>query len=368
MTTVLWYDNTDLSKEGSGQQAKTAPLIKYLAKHLNIVLLCPCENKDFISFDNNIEVIRIPNINQYNSWFSIDLASKIFSAIRNFRPDLIMFSHIYGAPTILLLSSLKKIPTIYDSHGLEFELIADNSLRSILMIKSLESYVLKLTNKIIALSEQDKRMFKFYYKVSDDKIRVIDPPKQNNTCRESERKTGRVSLAKRWGMDLLNKPIFIFHGSLSYPPNKEAVKFILEFIAPQVSEAVFLIVGKDAPYIGRLGNIIFTGFVKNLREVLCAADFAIVPLRRVTGVSMKVIDYISCGLPIIVTPTILRYLNPNEVEGTLIISSISDMPLKAREILKVPAKRTKWKFERTYDDIVHDYLKVIKEVILVRGS
>lgn len=361
---ILWYDNTNLAKPGSGQQTKTITLLNILSRFVHIILLCPCKPTEFSL--HNVDIVPISDVKGFESFFSYDLAKKFLSLIRKNRPDLIVFSHIYGAPTILMLKS--NIPAVYDSHAVELELAMGGSLRSIVVVKILEEFSLRLSDKIITLSESDKSSFKLYYNVNDHKLVVIPPPRLNMQCSNEEILAGKQYLAREYGEDLLEKNVLVFHGSLRYGPNSEAVVHILRDIAPALSnKAVFLIVGPDPPYLGRVNNVIFTGFVKDLRRVLCAADAAVVPLKRVTGVNMKVLEYISYGLPIFASQALLRWLNLKEVEGSVIISSIEEMPLNIKKALASGLIRTRWRREISYNEVTYSYLNVFKEVVSNRS-
>ncbi|MEZ0337852.1 MAG: glycosyltransferase family 4 protein [Aquificaceae bacterium] len=117
------------------------------------------------------------------------MAKKFLSTIRKSRPDLIVFSHIYGAPTILISKS--DVPAVYDFHAVELELTMGGSLRSIVVIKILEASSLRLSDKIITLSESDKSFFKLYYNLGDNKLVVIPPPRLNMQCSGEEILAGK---------------------------------------------------------------------------------------------------------------------------------------------------------------------------------
>lgn len=219
---------------------------------------------------------------------------------------------------------------------------------------------MRLSDTIIVLSEADREDVKQLYGVNDGVV-VIPPWRINDPCSEVERVKARERLAKVFGNDIVNKTIVTFHGSLKYGPNHDAWNYIVNCIAPEVRQAVFVIIGKDPPFEGRKANIIFTGPVTNLREVLCCSDVAIVPLTRVTGVNFKVLDYVSLGIPLIISPAVLRWLNLDDIEGTVKVSRVKDMPCHLKNLLRKDLKRTRWKKERSVEDVIQDYLKVFIE-------
>jgi len=163
------------------------------------------------------------------------------------------------------------------------------------------------------------------------------------------------------------KPLIIFHGNLRYGPNADAVNFIMSNLAPNLKDAIFIIVGPNPPFIGRRDNIIFTGFVSSeeLERYLLASDIAIAPLRIVTGINMKMHDYISFGLPIVTTKVTLRWLDVNNVRGTLIITSLDKFVDVLNQVIKSKNyKGTAWIHEHKLTDIARYYIEVFSSLAI----
>jgi glycosyltransferase involved in cell wall biosynthesis len=107
-------------------------------------------------------------------------------------------------------------------------------------------------------------------------------------------------------LKLNNKFVIIFHGSLDYGPNRDAVYKINDFIIPQVIKkipnAIFLIMGRNPPTIINQSHYLkLTGYVPNLVNYLAAGDMAIVPILKGGGTKLKIFDYLAAGLPIVAT-------------------------------------------------------------------
>jgi len=359
---ILWFDETDLSTLGAGQITKTLTLLNGLSEYVDITLLCRCSSPQILQKNlRKVKVISLkPGIrNPLLRLFPHDVTVYAMHYIRK-SFDLVIFSHIYESLPLLLSFKLRGLPIIYDCHGVELMLL-EKSLTSKLTIVSMESLSVKLSDTVIVLSDADKEDLKRLYSINDDDVVVIPPWRINNPCSEVEREEAKERLAKAFGNDIVNKTIVTFHGSLKYGPNRDAWNHIVNYIAPEVRQAIFVVVGKDPPFKGRKANIIFTGPVTNLREVLCCSDVAIVPLTRVTGVNFKVLDYVSLGIPLIVSPAVLRWLNLDDVEGTVIVSKVKDVPWHLKELVGKGLERTRWKKERSVEDVIQDYLKVLIE-------
>lgn len=102
--------------------------------------------------------------------------------------------------------------------------------------------------------------------------------------------------------------LLVFAGDCHYPPNADAVEFILRELAPSLASrfpaAEFVIVGPGSEqWRSSAGpNVRVLGLVDDLSSVLYAAHVGLAPLRVEGGVSSKVIDYMAHGLTVVATP------------------------------------------------------------------
>ena len=98
--------------------------------------------------------------------------------------------------------------------------------------------------------------------------------------------------------------IVVFVGNLAYPPNREAVTLLSSKIAPIVLDKVknvkFLVVGKK-PQDLQATDLLFTGFVDNVSDVLSISDVGVAPLLHGSGTRLKILEYFSCSLPVVST-------------------------------------------------------------------
>lgn len=102
-------------------------------------------------------------------------------------------------------------------------------------------------------------------------------------------------------------PTIIFSGNMFYGPNVHAVKwfadncfFRLQEKLPNIS---FIIAGNGPPPdICELGNkpgITVTGFVESMTEMLTMATLAVAPMQSGSGMQFKILEAMSCGLPVV---------------------------------------------------------------------
>ncbi|HMK45963.1 MAG TPA: glycosyltransferase family 4 protein [Methanocella sp.] len=95
----------------------------------------------------------------------------------------------------------------------------------------------------------------------------------------------------------------LFMGLLSYAPNADAVYSICHDIAPKFDNKVkFVIVGRDPPAVDKQpDNVIFSGYVEDIKRYVMEADICIAPLKFGSGTRFKILEYMAMGKPVIAT-------------------------------------------------------------------
>jgi glycosyltransferase involved in cell wall biosynthesis len=102
-----------------------------------------------------------------------------------------------------------------------------------------------------------------------------------------------------------NAVLIAFHGTFSYPPNRDALQVFADILLPQLMafDMSFhvIAIGRNPPDKKLHPNIHFTGSVETVGPWLKACDLAVIPLREGGGTRMKIIDCFAAGLPVIST-------------------------------------------------------------------
>ena len=112
------------------------------------------------------------------------------------------------------------------------------------------------------------------------------------------------SLRERFGLPE-NAVLIAFHGTFSYPPNRDALQVFAEILLPQLLGNRYsfhvIAIGRNPPVESIHPNIHFTGSVDEVGPWLKACDLAVIPLREGGGTRMKIIDCFAAGLPVVST-------------------------------------------------------------------
>lgn len=104
-----------------------------------------------------------------------------------------------------------------------------------------------------------------------------------------------------------DNPTIIFSGNMYYGPNVHAVKWFAENcffrIQAKVPNVAFIIAGNGPPSdileLGHKPGITVTGFVESMPDMLNRASVAVAPMQSGSGMQFKILEAMSCGLPVV---------------------------------------------------------------------
>jgi glycosyltransferase involved in cell wall biosynthesis len=145
------------------------------------------------------------------------------------------------------------------------------------------------------------------------------------------------------------RPMITFHGFLSFLPNEESVKFLVNRVGTRLEEAL----GPNGFEIKIMGQgktraqkrmaekhswLRFPGYVDDVARALSKGSVYVVPLTMGAGVNNKVLDAMSSGLPVIGTRQAFSGLKV--VSGVhCLISELDEIPDKTLELIRDPDRR-----------------------------
>jgi len=145
------------------------------------------------------------------------------------------------------------------------------------------------------------------------------------------------SLREKFG--LADDAVLIaFHGTFSYPPNRDALQVFADILLPQLQDGRHpfhvIAIGRNPPVKAVHPNIHFTGSVDEVGPWLKACDLAVIPLREGGGTRMKIIDCFAAGLPVVSTS--------KGIEGIPVVDGreafiCNEWPVMANRILELAA-------------------------------
>ena len=121
-----------------------------------------------------------------------------------------------------------------------------------------------------------------------------------NAYRRPERPVGSA--------DVGSPPTVTFQGTLRYPPNAEAARFLVDEVAPELRRLVpdvhIRLVGVSTPSLDLLDDpprVTVVGQVDDIADELARADVVVVPLRFGSGTRLKVLEAFAHRIPVVST-------------------------------------------------------------------
>lgn len=307
------YDILDPSYGGGTRLLGLLKGLREIAQIKKIVLVYPFakslygRNADIYtylshrSFNILKPVHNIAIVDELNP-FRISSLTKI---VRKFDIDILQNESIWGGIGSASVAKYCDIPFVIDEHNFEAEFTKEVGRSRMIQLYAiwLESSAVRLADHVLTVSDEDKRKVSSTYGIALNKNTVIangvDTVKFHPiSAHERVRARSKLQLNEKF--------IIVFHGSLDYGPNREAVIKISDFILPEVVKHIpnvlFLIIGRNPPLVPYNHHFLrFTGYVQDLAGHLAISDVAIAPILRGGGTKLKVLDYLAMGIPLVAT-------------------------------------------------------------------
>jgi glycosyltransferase involved in cell wall biosynthesis len=274
-----------------------------LSKHFDIVPV-PLSRFNRLVYDQQID--KLPRYLMFLlDEFLIFLKTLVLSKRNNV--SLVFSENSYLSLAGGFAARIRQIPLVWDNHG-NVKLYAESLGKSRSFIVGnvlLERVLENLAAKVFVVSSKDMDT---YQKMGFDPTKfVVIPISADMTAvdrNKSSREEARAKLNAR-----ASERIVLFFGTLKYDPNLEAVEYLVDEVYPKVRERYpdvrFYIAG-GGKYPGELPDgVIHLGFVPfdpDLCTWLYAADVGVAPLWRGVGVLTKVVDMLSSGMAVVLTP------------------------------------------------------------------
>jgi glycosyltransferase involved in cell wall biosynthesis len=131
---------------------------------------------------------------------------------------------------------------------------------------------------------------------------------------------------------IINDPVIVFSGNMSYQPNVDAVIWFLKNcwnkLKLENSSIRFIVTGSN-PHSQILElssddpNVFVTGRVASIADVLRTAMIAVAPMQSGSGMQFKILEAMACGVPVITTTLGLGNINAS-VDHDLFVCDTPD--------------------------------------------
>jgi polysaccharide biosynthesis protein PslH len=125
----------------------------------------------------------------------------------------------------------------------------------------------------------------------------------------------------------VSEPLAIFTGTLAYPPNAEALLWLLRDLWPRIRADVpaarLLVVGRDAPeearrLAGADDSVTLAGWVPDMQPWFDRASVVLVPIRSGGGTRLKILDGLASGRAMVTTSAGVQGVDVRDGEHALV--------------------------------------------------
>lgn len=237
-------------------------------------------------------------------YWSTGFLESLLRAVDDFEPDLVHLDHSHmGSYGLEIQHRYPGLPCIVRAHNVEhtvWDRMADAERRGLqraalrhyaASVKRFEGELFSAMDGVLAISEVDAQ-----------RIRAIAPGARLTIMPAGYPLSSAVTLRP----DASLAPRLAFVGYIDWAPNRDGVQWFVSTIWPDIRarwpDATLDVIGRNsgAPLPAAAG-VRYLGFVDDLGQALASVDLAVVPLRIGGGMRVKILDFLSRGLPVVST-------------------------------------------------------------------
>jgi glycosyltransferase involved in cell wall biosynthesis len=228
---------------------------------------------------------------------------RICREIASFKPDHVVLEGASWAVYLALVAFVlrKTVPharIVYHAHNVEYLLRLQGENRIVAALtRCAERHLLTVSDRSFAVSEEDRQRFSALYGIVPDLLpNGVDCTADRATPEQVE------TVRERYG---ISDESILFMGLYAYPPNKQAVQFLVNEVMPWLRQRrpdVHLVVtGGDIPCSSPF--LINPGVVprNDLNAILSACRIGVAPIFAGSGTRLKILEYMAAGLPVVTT-------------------------------------------------------------------
>ena len=226
---------------------------------------------------------------------------EVFAQIARLKPDLLVVDETVLAPFAAFApAGLRIIVTQNHDSALLAETVfagADpaHQLRAAKRLEDMERSLFPRMDQVWGVQQGDLDSYRSYG-VESQRL-VLAPNVVPDECFEPGPRPGIPGRA-------------LFFGSLWYPPNRQALEWLLEswpLVRKRLPDATLVVAGRGAgpeleAWAARTEGVELLGFVPDLRPLFQDCALVVVPLWKGGGTKVKTIEAMAAGKPILSTP------------------------------------------------------------------
>ena len=294
-----------------------------------------------------------------HSFYSKELAQKIADRMQSVKIDVVFVFSSAMAEYVLRMAEVPRVVDLVDVDSQKYRLYAECHSFPLSWLYRLEA------RRLGAYEDTIVGLFDRSVVVSEAEASLLRPRVRNREISVISNGVDLESFAPNFDEEAAPKqPNLVFTGVMDYFPNVDAVTWFCREVFPRIREIVpeasFTIVGRNpARQVRELASdphVRVTGFVDDVCPYLQNASIAVAPLRIARGLQNKVLEAMSCGLPVVGTSQAFEGTAATPADG---IRVADDAELFAREVVAFLAdpgqRRESSRDARDYAERCHEW-------------
>ena len=328
-----------------GGQKHIALFCKYLGQQNTVTGVSVKDNE--ISEAENYNLILLfgnSRLRYVNPFY----VKKIRKIIRTENVDNIITEQPYMAWIAWLLKRNGSLKWFVHSHNIEYQRFKTLGKWWFPLMKLYEKWAYSSADAVFFITPEDLH-FAIDHSMVKPGNAILSPYGVEQETMPEDIMHSREIIFRRHNIPA-GSALILFNGALSYKPNTDALKFILDDLNPillqnKTFEYRILISGKDLPdsfaQLKNYGekNVIYAGFVDDVVPYFKAADIFLNPITTGGGIKTKVVEAIGYGTTVISCKTGSAGINVTVCGEKIHIVPDNDANAFARAIFGVSGKK-----------------------------
>lgn len=300
----------------------------YLGKLCQDHVIGTRDNADNHTYAFQLHKLFPADVKRYIPLFKF---TEIAGLARKYDITHIYCDHPYMALTAMALSKKLGIPWFLRSHNIESERFRAFSKKWWRIMRAYEGFVMRKASGIFFITPEDIAWARKAFNLPAAKCHLV--PYGTTLSQPPEgHEQARITVARQLNINV-QRPWLYFLGAQDYYPNTQAVSFILDEIAPRLSnkgiDAQILIAGKGLPehlqqQIETTPNIRYTGFLPDIDLFLKGCDIMLNSVVLGGGIKTKAIEALGYNKIVISTQSGAAGLDTGACGGNLHIAPDHD--------------------------------------------
>lgn len=324
----------------SGGQKFIAQFLQHLGVRTDLTVISVAEND--LSLATNYQIIPLLK-RSFARYYDTSLTKKITAIVKEQGFDTVIWEHPYYAWLAFRVRKRTGARTILHTHNIEYQRFKSTGRWWWPVLKWYEKRAFQKADGLFFISPEDKQFAIDQWKIGASKcfdlpfgINIKEYPADRPACRSA--------ISYRHGINQDEK-ILLFTGVLSYKPNLDALRIILDTINPSLIASGLkyriIICGKGLPDgMNKLEaykdlHIVFAGFVEDIASYYKSADIFLNPVLSGGGVKTKMVEAIAYGATVVSTETGAAGIDKTDCGEKLMIVKDADWQAFSAKLVQV---------------------------------